>query len=154
MGHPLFMVESPSSSPYKHLSSLSRINWVKVRQSEHAQGLSAWAKGFYFFLISTLAKVDSAGSAILLPRRRFLLQGIRTNMFCLMHVFSCLPRLSGSPTLNPWSEVICENNDVLAKEREIILSQRWSNIILSMNKIGTELFQKLNYFKIKHLSSK
>ena len=51
-------------------------------------------------------------------------------MFCLICVFSCLPRLSGSPTLNPWSEVICENNDVLAKEREIILSHRsmcWSN---------------------------
>ena len=51
-------------------------------------------------------------------------------MFCLICVFSCLPRLSGSPTLNPWSEVICENNDVLDKEREIILSHRsmcWSN---------------------------
>ena len=65
---------------------------------------------------------------IILPRRGFLhknYQGIRTNMFCHICVFSYLPRLSGSPTLNPWSEVICENNDVLAKEREIILSHRY-----------------------------
>lgn len=120
------MVESPSSSPYKHFASPSRVNWVKVRQSKHAQ--VSLGKGVLFFLISTLAKVDSAGSVILLPRRGFLhknYRGIRTNMFCLICVFSCLPRLSGSPTLNPWLEVICENNDVLAKEREIILSHRY-----------------------------
>ena len=122
------MVESPSSSPYEHFVLPSHINWVKVRQSEHAQALSAWAKGFYVLLISTLAKVDTVGRVILLPRRGFLhknYRGIRTNMFCLICVFSCLPRLSGSPTLNPWSEVMCENNDVLAKEREIILSHRY-----------------------------
>ena len=124
------MVESPSSSPCMHFGSPSRVNWVKVNQSEHAQALSAWARGFYVLVISTLAKVDSVGSVILLPGRGFLhknYRGIRTkfNMFCLICVFSCLPRLSGSPTLNPWSEVICENNDVLAKEREIILSHRY-----------------------------
>lgn len=28
-----------------------------------------------------------------------------------------IPRLSGRPTLNPWSDAICVNNDVLAMKK-------------------------------------
>ena len=59
------MVELPSSSPYKHFGSPSHIKWVKVRKSEHAKTLLAWAKGVYFFLIPTLAKVESVEGVIL-----------------------------------------------------------------------------------------
>ena len=62
------MVELPSSSPYKHFGSPSHIKWVKVRKSEHGVLFimgENHGKGFYFFVISTLAKVDSVEGVIL-----------------------------------------------------------------------------------------
>ena len=38
-------------SSYKHFGSLSRVNSVKARRSEHARSALGWGKGVNFFLI-------------------------------------------------------------------------------------------------------